>query len=144
MEGDPAMKSTAPAQSVLIIEDHADAAESLADFLRLGYGYRVATAPDGLTGLRMALADPPDAVVCDLGLPRRNGLLVAEELADTLPVKPLLIAVTGYADQVPAGLARDAGFDHLLAKPADPAAVGALIARHARPGPVPPGLSPGS
>jgi len=113
---------------VLIIEDHRDTAESLADFLRLEYGYRVTTAADGLTGLRMAVADPPDAVVCDIGLPRRNGLLVAEELAATLPVKPLLIAITGYADQVPADLARDAGFDHLLAKPADPETVGALIA----------------
>jgi DNA-binding response OmpR family regulator len=115
-------------RSVLIIEDDRDTAESLADFLRLRYGYRVTTAADGLTGLRMAVADAPDAVVCDLGLPRRNGLLVAEELAATLPAKPLLIAITGYADQVPADLARDAGFDHLLAKPADPEAVAALIA----------------
>jgi two-component system cell cycle response regulator DivK len=95
----------------------------------------VATARDGLAGLRMAVADPPDPVVCDLGRPRRNGLLVAEELADTLPAKPLPIAVTGYADQVPAELARDAGFDHLLAKPADPAALGDLIRAHAGPAP---------
>jgi DNA-binding response OmpR family regulator len=120
---------------VLIIEDNADTADSLAAFLRLGCGFQVATARDGLAGLRMAVADPPDAVVCDLGLPRRNGLLVAEELADTLPTRPLLIAVTGYADQVPEELARDAGFDHLLAKPADPAALGGLIRAHTGPGP---------
>jgi DNA-binding response OmpR family regulator len=120
----------ASSRSVLIIEDNADAAASLADFLRLGCGFKVATARDGLTGLRMAVADPPDAVVCDLGLPRRNGLLVAEELADTLPTKPLLIALTGYADQVPEELARDAGFDHYLVKPADPFAVAALIESH--------------
>ena len=121
------------APSVLIIEDHADTAATLADYFRVGCGFRVATARDGLTGLRLAVADPPDAVVCDIGLPRRNGLLVAEELADTLPAKPLLIAVTGYADQVSADLARDVGFDHLLPKPADPAALRALIANHPRP-----------
>jgi len=127
--------TTPPAKSVLIIEDNPDAADSLADYFRRGCGFRVATVRDGLTGLRLAVADPPDAVVCDLGLPRRNGLLVAEELADTLPHKPLLVAVTGYADQVPPALARDAGFDHLLAKPADPAALAALIAAHRRPAP---------
>ena len=39
-----------PAVSVLIIEDDADTAESLARFLRLGCGYTVATAADGQKG----------------------------------------------------------------------------------------------
>ena len=119
--------------SVLVIEDVADTADTLADFLRMACGYRVSVAYDGETGVKAARTDPPDAVVCDIGLPRRNGLLVAEELADTLPSKPLLIAVTGYADQVSADLARDAGFDHLVPKPADPAALRDLIANHPRP-----------
>jgi CheY-like chemotaxis protein len=96
-------------------------------FLKLGCGYEVSTARDVLTGLRMAAERQPDAVVCDVGLPRRNGLLVAEELSDSLPRRSLLIGVTGYADQVTEGLARDAGFDHFLAKPADPFHIQELI-----------------
>jgi DNA-binding response OmpR family regulator len=116
--------------SVLIIEDDADTADSLAHFLRLGCGYTVGMARDGLTGIRMAVAGQPDVVVCDIGLPKRNGLLVAEELAESLPHRPLLIAVTGYGEQVSQGLAEAAGFDHYLVKPADPFRIVALIEAH--------------
>lgn len=115
--------------SVLIIEDDPDTADSLARFLRIGCGYTVATASDGLTGIRMAVADQPDVVVCDIGLPKRNGLFVAEELAMFVP-RPLLIAVTGYEAQVSQGLAEAVGFDHYLLKPADPFRIQALIEAH--------------
>jgi two-component system, sensor histidine kinase len=118
--------------SVLIIEDDLDTADSLARFLRLGCGYAVATATDGLKGIRMAVADEPDVVVCDIGLPKRNGLLVAEELAESLPHRPLLIAVTGYGDQVSQGLAEAAGFDHYLLKPVDPFQIEAIIKSHSQ------------
>jgi ActR/RegA family two-component response regulator len=39
--------------------------------------------------------------------------------------------VTGYADQVSEGLALDAGFDHFLAKPADPFRIQELIEANA-------------
>jgi DNA-binding response OmpR family regulator len=117
--------------SVLIIEDHADVAESLARFLNLGCGYRVTTAQDGLAGIRTAVEIHPDVVICDIGLPRRNGLLVAEELSGSLPYRPLLIGITGYGDQVTQGLAMDAGFDHFLTKPADPFTIQTLIEAHA-------------
>ena len=78
----------------------------------------------------MAVADQPDVVVCDIGLPKKNGLLVAEELAASLPHRPLLIAVTGYSGQVSEGLAAAAGFDHYLLKPADPFRIAAFIDAH--------------
>lgn len=117
--------------SVLIIEDNLDAAESLACFLRFGCGYEVATARDGLAGLRTANELQPDVIVCDVGLPKRNGLLVAEELSESLPCRALLICVTAYTDQVTESLALDAGFDHFLGKPVDPFALQALIEAHA-------------
>jgi CheY-like chemotaxis protein len=112
--------------SVLIIEDDVDTADSLARFLQFGCGYFVATARDGLSGVRIAVDNRPDVVVCDIGLPKKNGLLVAEELAEFLP-RPLLIAVTGFGDQVSQGLAEAVGFDHFLLKPADPFQIKALI-----------------
>lgn len=45
--------------------------------------------------------------------------------------KPLLVAVSPYGDEAIRGRARWAGFDHFLAKPADPWAVEALLGGYA-------------
>jgi len=115
---------------VLIIEDNVDTAEGLARFLRIGCGYTVVTALDGLKGLQAARNDPPDVIICDLGLPKRNGLLVGEEIAAAQNPRPLLMAVTGYGDAATRDLAQNAGFDHFLVKPADPFEIEALIEAH--------------
>jgi DNA-binding response OmpR family regulator len=118
---------------ILIIEDNLDTAEGLARFLRIGCGYAVVTATDGLKGLEAARNDPPDVVICDLGLPKRNGILVGEEIASAQTPRPLLLAVTGYGDVATRELARGAGFDHFLVKPADPFEIEALIQAHFAP-----------
>jgi DNA-binding response OmpR family regulator len=116
--------------SVLIIEDNSDVADSLARFLRIGCGYEVDTEGDGVRGVRAALGHPPDVVICDIGLPKKNGILVGEELIELLPDRPLLIAMTGYGDPTTRALAEEAGFDHFLVKPADPFAIEELIEAH--------------
>jgi len=115
--------------SVLVVEDSMDVADSIARFLRVGAGYNVRVAYNGEAGVKMAFADPPDVVVCDIAMPRLNGLRVAEELSNLNP-RPLLIAVTAYGGVYPEDLARTAGFDHYLVKPADPFAIDDLIANH--------------
>jgi DNA-binding response OmpR family regulator len=126
------MTATSPTRtaSVLIIEDNLDTAESLARFLRIGCGYHVEIATDGIKGLQMARTERPDAVILDLGLPKKNGLIVGEQLAETLDPRPLIVAVTGYGDQPTRDLATEAGFDHFLVKPADPFDIEALIEAH--------------
>ena len=116
--------------TVLIIEDNADVADSLARFLRIGCGYEVSTAGDGVRGVRAALENPPDVAIVDIGLPKKNGILVGEELAESLPDRPLLIAITGYGDATTRALAEEAGFDHFLTKPADPFAIEEFIEAH--------------
>jgi DNA-binding response OmpR family regulator len=118
--------------SVLIIEDNFDTAESLARFLKLGCGFRVSIATDGIRGLQMARDEVPDVVVCDLGLPKKNGLLVGEQIIESVQPRPLLIAVTGYGDAATRDLAATAGFDHYLTKPADPFEIEALVETHLR------------
>jgi len=115
-----------PSASVLVIEDNMDVADSITRFLRVGLGHEVRVAYDGASGLRMATADVPDAVVCDIAMPKLDGLKVAEELAKLTP-RPLLIAVTGFAGVYPEAQARAAGFDFYLVKPADPFVIEALI-----------------
>ena len=117
--------------SVLIIEDVQDTADTLAEFLGTGCGYEVAVAYDGETGLKRAVADRPDVVVCDIGLPRLDGLKVAQQLTDLVSPKPLLIAVTAYGGTFRREQAMQV-FDHYLTKPADPHAVAGLIEAHCR------------
>jgi CheY-like chemotaxis protein len=128
--GPPMSAATATrAASVLVVEDNLDVADSLARFLRVAGGFDVAVAYNGEAGLKAAFAARPDVVVCDLAMPRMNGLRVAEELSTRKP-KPLLIAVTAFDGAYPEDLALLAGFDHYLLKPADPFAIEALIQRH--------------
>jgi CheY-like chemotaxis protein len=60
-------------KDVLVVDDNRDSAESLAMLLRL-HGYHVAVAFDGLAALDAAEHGRPDAVVLDIGLPKRDGL----------------------------------------------------------------------
>ena len=90
----------------------------------------MALAFDGASGVARALADPPEVVVWDIGLPKKNGILVGEELIESLPHRPLLIAVAGYGDAATRGLAAEAGFDQFLTKPADSFAIDAFIQAH--------------
>ena len=113
--------------SVLIVEDQPDVAESLKLFLELCGGYELSVAPDGEAGVRAALAHPPAAVICDIGLPKKDGFQVAEELVATLPRTPLLIAVTGYKGPEVEDRATRAGFKHFLVKPADPFRLDGLL-----------------
>src|SRR5687767_6565330 len=114
---------------VLIIEDNHDGADSLALVLRQ-FGHAARVAYTGPAGLRAALDDPPDVILCDINLPGQSGLSVARRLADGLPVKPLLVAITAVGDEL-AGRARASGFDHFFRKPVDPAELGELLAEHA-------------
>lgn len=106
---------------VLIIEDSSDIAEMLAEVVST-FGHSVEVASDGATGLARALADPPDIVLLDIGLPDQDGYQVARQLKDTLPPgsRTRLVALTGYCQAEDRRLAREAGFSFHLAKPVDP------------------------
>ncbi|MBV9773571.1 MAG: sigma-54-dependent Fis family transcriptional regulator, partial [Gemmatimonadetes bacterium] len=58
---------------ILVIDDEAGLRHTLTLLLR-EEGYEVATAEDGEAGLRSALAEPPDIVLCDVRMPRLDGL----------------------------------------------------------------------
>lgn len=64
---------------VLVVEDNRPLRASLATLFE-GSGHRIDFAEDGITGLRLALEDPPDVMALDLGLPRMDGLTVCKEL----------------------------------------------------------------
>jgi DNA-binding response OmpR family regulator len=118
-------------RTVLIVEDQADVADSLALYLNLAGGFKTVVARDGEAGVEAALREQPHAVVCDLGLPKKSGLAVAEELS-RLPDKPLLIALTAYSDEATRTMARRAGFEYFLVKPTSPEVIEGLLLSHCR------------
>lgn len=105
---------------ILIADDNVDAAQTLATLLEL-LGHRVALAYDGEEALRATTAFAPQALICDIGMPRMDGYQVARRIRSTAgeSALPLLIACTGYGNAEDLRAAREAGFHHHLTKPAD-------------------------
>lgn len=68
-----------PALRILVIEDNPVLRGNL-EAMFAGHGIATTFAADGLSGLQAALADPPDVLVLDLGLPGLDGLRVCERL----------------------------------------------------------------
>ena len=117
----PPAPSPKPAvrRRVLIVDDNADAAQSLALLVR-NWGHEVAVARDGPEALARAETLEPDVALVDIGLPGMLG----HELAQRLRAQPrhrnlLLAAVTGYGRAQDREAARRAGFDVYLVKPVD-------------------------
>jgi PAS domain S-box-containing protein len=114
---------------VLVVDDNADAAASLALLLQFS-GHEVHVAHEGEAALRLADAVRPDAVLLDVGMPGMDGYEVARRLRQRPGTKDLvIIAVTGYGAEADRRQARAAGFDHHLTKPIEVASVADLIAR---------------
>ncbi len=117
-----------PRRRVLIVDDNADAARSLAMLMEIG-GHEVRLGYDGPMGLTEAEKFLPEVVLLDIGLPGMDGLEVARRLrALNLSPRPLLVALTGYGQAEDVRRSHEAGFDHHLVKPADPQALTALLA----------------
>lgn len=113
---------------ILVIEDHPTNLELMSYLLR-AWGHEVDTAVDGLQGLERAGVQPPDLVVCDIGLPGMDGYEVARRLkAGPATARVPLVAVTAYAMVGDQEKALRAGFDAHVPKPIEPVALMAALA----------------
>jgi DNA-binding response OmpR family regulator len=121
----------AMALRVLVVEDNADLAAMIGDFLE-ARGHRVDFAADGASGLQLALAQPHDAIVLDRTLPRLDGLELCRQLRQRGTATPVLMLTARDTTQDKiAGLG--AGADDYLVKPFELAEVEArLLALHRR------------
>jgi signal transduction histidine kinase len=111
---------------VLVVDDNKDAADSVAQNLRI-FGHEVAVAYEGGNAVDSALAFRPDVAVIDIGLPVMNGYQVAETLR-VAPHPPAMIALTGWGSEQDKGDALRAGFARHLTKPVDFDDLVALVA----------------
>jgi signal transduction histidine kinase/ActR/RegA family two-component response regulator len=128
----PRVASAAPARGptqvrVLVVDDSADNAESLAEMLRM-MGAQVAIANDGPQAIDLAAADPPALVLLDIGLPGMDGYETARRLRAQAAASLRLVALTGYGSAQDRERALAAGFDAHLVKPVPPQVIEDLLA----------------
>ena len=108
-------------RNILIADDNQDALESLALMLRME-GHEVTCASDGEEALALAGQRKPEIVVLDVGMPKLDGCEVARRIrAESWGRGAILVALTGWGQDVDRRRSREAGFDMHLVKPVDPA-----------------------
>ncbi len=113
---------------LLVVDDNQDAANSLAMLLRL-QGHEVRVAHDGPAALEMVDVYRPEMVFLDIGMPGMDGYEVARRLRRQPGLESVrLAALTGWGQQEDRRRTAEAGFDHHLVKPVEPAALEGLLA----------------
>lgn len=106
-------------KTILIIEDHDDIRESTAEILELA-GYSVFTAPEGKTGVEMALEHLPDLVLCDIMMPVMDGYGVLYLLGKNAKTASIpLIFITAKAERADLRKGMEMGADDYITKPFD-------------------------
>jgi PAS domain S-box-containing protein len=113
---------------ILVVDDNRDAAVSLALMLKL-QGNQTRTAHDGLEAVAEAEAFRPDVVLLDIGMPKLNGYDAARRIREQpWGQRMVLVALTGWGQEEDRRRSLEAGFNHHLVKPVDPAALEKLLA----------------
>lgn len=108
------------AKLVLIIEDNPDNLLIYSMGL-MHFGYEVAEALDGVTGLEKARQLKPQIILLDISLPGLDGWEVITELkSSNITASIPVIAVTAHAFADDRRRAEVLGFDGYLPKPVEP------------------------
>jgi CheY-like chemotaxis protein len=113
---------------VLVVDDNADAASSLAMLLQQ-LGHLTAVAHDGDEALEVFQTFHPDTVFMDIGMPRMNGCEAARRLRELKGGNSVhLVAVTGWGQDKDIQRTREAGFNLHLLKPVGIDALNGVLA----------------
>ncbi|MEV5283498.1 response regulator [Streptomyces sp. NPDC051994] len=99
---------------VLVVEDEPQLVRALEINLR-ARKYVVDAAADGMTALALAAANPPDAVLLDLGLPDMDGIEVMKRMRSWSRAPVLVVSARNTSDEKVEAL--DAGADDYITKP---------------------------
>jgi signal transduction histidine kinase/ActR/RegA family two-component response regulator len=108
-------------RDILVVDDDRDTRELLASAFEAAGG-RVRAASSSAEGLAMSLAQVPEAVVSDLGMPEEDGYVFMERLRAALGSRAprVRVALSAFAADGDRERALASGFQRHVAKPVDP------------------------
>jgi CheY-like chemotaxis protein/anti-sigma regulatory factor (Ser/Thr protein kinase) len=116
-----------PRRRVLIVEDHADAAQTLEALVQL-HGHDVRHASDGDAALKLIAEYRPEVLLLDIGLPGMDGFEIARRMRGAQATRAsLIVAISGYGQERDRRRALECGFDHHFVKPVNAQALMALL-----------------
>lgn len=103
--------------NILVIEDNDEVRDNLSVILDI-YGYSVTTAPNGLDGVKEAIQNPPDLILCDVMMPELDGygvinLLSENELTKGIP----FVFITARTEKEDIRRGMNLGADDYITKP---------------------------
>ena len=100
---------------LLLVEDDADTGAALRSVLE-PHGHEVTLARTGFSALRVAVNEPTDLVLLDLGLPDLDGVEVCRRLRAALP-DVVIVVLSGRAGEMDVVVGLEVGADDYLVKP---------------------------
>jgi DNA-binding response OmpR family regulator len=104
-------------QKVLVVDDNRELLRLIRLSLKAA-GFSVATASNGMDGLRKARSLSPDAVILDLVLPGMDGFVVCEALRNCPQTASLpVLILTGLNGQMARFAGMEAGATGFVTKP---------------------------
>ena len=107
-------------QRILVVDNVADAADSMALVLRL-WRYDAEACYDGPAALNTARAYKPDVVLLDIGMPKMDGFEVAQRLREQPESRhAVVVAITGYTNEAYRIRAQEMDFHGYFVKPMYP------------------------
>ncbi len=86
-------------KKILIVEDDTVLAKTLSEYLK-EEGFIVYLAEDGLEGYDLAKKNEPDLVLCDINMPKMDGLAMLKKIrAEDWGKRLRIIMLTNYSDE---------------------------------------------
>jgi PAS domain S-box-containing protein len=116
--------------TILIVDDRAPNRQFLVTLL--GYsGYRLLEAEDGAQALALVRAEHPDLIITDILMPIMDGYILARQLREEPAFEntPIIFYTATYQSREARALAKAAGVQYVLSKPAEPQVILDLVNR---------------
>lgn len=107
-------------KKILVIEDNPDVRENLQEILELN-GYAAIGAENGKSGVKMAQAEMPDLILCDIMMPELDGygvLHILSRQAKTADIPFIFLTAKAEKEDFRRGMSM--GADDYITKPFDP------------------------
>jgi DNA-binding response OmpR family regulator len=106
-------------KKILLIEDNLEVRENTQEILSLA-SYEVITAPNGKSGVELAIKEKPDLIICDIMMPELDGYGVLHILSKNPEMAGIpFIFLTAKTEKTDVRKGMNLGADDYLTKPFD-------------------------